>query len=405
MTRGSIIEYSEAVRQRYKAVNKKGKGRLLDEFIQVTGYNRKSAIRLLSMNSVQRLKKRRGRRRCYGNEVVDALRDIWEASDRLCSKRLHPFMGEIVRVMRQHGELLVNADLEAELCRMSASTIDRLLKPWKRFGGRRPLSTTRAGSMLKQAIAIRTFADWTDEGPGFLEVDLVAHCGESTEGFYLTTLSAVDIASGWSECMGVWGKGQEHVRGALHRVRQRLPFPLLGLDSDNGSEFINQSLYNYCRSEGITFTRARAYKKNDSCHVEQKNGNFVRRLVGYDRYSSHAALECLNMVYLCLHHYANFFQPTMKLIAKNRHGAKVHKVYDTAKTPYQRLLEADVLTQAEKAKLCATYRGLNPVKLLNELNGHLEKLWKLSDKRTGKNEVKSKPVSVTANYEATPAVR
>jgi hypothetical protein len=405
MTRGSIMEYSEAVRQRYKTVNKKEKGRLLDEFIQVTGYNRKSAIRLLSRSGVQSPKKHRGRRRRYGNEAVAALRDIWEASDRVCSKRLQPFMGEMVRVMRQHGELSVNADLEAELCRMSASTIDRLLKPWRRFGGRRPLSTTRAGSVLKQAIAIRTFADWTDEGPGFLEIDLVAHCGESTEGFYLTTLSAVDVASGWSECMGVWGKGQERVRGALHRVRQRLPFPLLGVDSDNGSEFINQSFYNYCRSEGITFTRARAYKKNDSCHVEQKNGNFVRRLVGYDRYSSRAALECLNMVYLSLHHYANFFQPTMKLITKTRHGAKVHKVYDTAKTPYQRLLEADVLTHAEKAALYATYQGLNPVKLLNQLNGHLEKLWKLSDKRIGKNEVKSKLVSVTAHYEAIPAVR
>jgi hypothetical protein len=177
------------------------------------------------------------------------------------------------------------------------------------------------------------------------------------------------------------------------------------VDSGNGSEFINQSLYNYCRREGITFTRGRSYKKNDSCHIEQKNGNFVRRLVGYDRYSSRASLECLNMVYLSLSRYANFFQPTMKLIAKTRHGAKVHKVYDTAKTPYQRLLEADILTQAEKAALHATYRGLNPVKLLDQLNGHLEKLWRLADKRTAKNEVLHKPVSVTVNYEATPAVR
>jgi len=164
-------------------------------------------------------------------------------------------------------------------------------------------------------------------------VDLVSHCGESSEGFYLTTLSTVDVASGWSECIGVWGKGQERVGGAIHRVRKRLPFSLLGLDSDNGSEFINQHMYSYCRREGITFTRSRSYKKNDSCHVEQKNWSVVRRLIGYDRYNSRAALEALNRTYDLLRLYVNFFQPVMKLVAKTRHGAKVHKVYDTARTP------------------------------------------------------------------------
>ena len=252
MTRGSILEYTEAVRWRYLKARKKEKGRILDEFIQVTGYHRKAAIRLLNRDGSQRQGKRRGRRRRYGHEVVDALRKVWEASDRLCSKRLKPFIGELVRAMRQHGELAVNARVEAELCRMSPSTIDRLLRPWRRLRGRRPLSTTRHGSLLKSSIPIRTFADWTDDRSGFLEVDLVAHCGESTEGFYLTTLCAVDVASGWSECTGVWGKGQERVGAAVHRVRGRLPFPLLGLDSDNGSEFINHHLYSYCRREGIT---------------------------------------------------------------------------------------------------------------------------------------------------------
>jgi len=278
---------------------------------------------------------------------------------------------------------------------MSPSTIDRLLRPWRRLGGRRRLSTTKPGSLLKNSIPIRTFADWTDERSGFLEVDLVAHCGESAEGFYLTTLSTVDVASGWSECMGVWGKGQSRVRGAVHRIRQRLPFPLLGLDSDNGSEFINHHLYTYCLDENITFTRSRSYKKNDSCHVEQKNWSVVRRLVGYDRYNSHAALECLNMVYATLRHYVNFFQPTMKLISKTRHGAKVHKVYDTARTPYQRLLESSTLTPAKHAELAATYRGLNPVLLLSQLNGHLEKLWNLAERNKPRNKVKHKVSSVT----------
>ena len=405
MTRGSIVEYREAIHGRYSKANKNEKGRILEEFVQVTGYHRKSAIRLLCQKDKRKPGKKRGRTRRYGNEAVEALRKIWEASDRLCAKRLQPFIGEMVRVMRRHGELSVNADLEAELCQMSASTIDRLLKPWRRLGGRRPISTTRAGSILKQSIPIKTFADWTDEGPGFLEVDLVAHCGESTEGFYLTTLSTVDVASGWLECMGVWGKGQQRVGSALHRIRQRLPFALLGVDSDNGGEFINQSLYNYCRNERITFTRGRSYKKNDSCHVEQKNGNFVRRLVGYDRYSSRAALECLDLVYLTLRHYGNFFQPTMKLRSKTRRGAKVHKVYDTAKTPYQRLLESDVLTDDKKAELHAIHRGLNPVKLLEQLNGHLEKLWKLADKNNVKTKATSNPILVTVNSEATTGVR
>ena len=203
----------------------------------------------------------------------------------------------------------------------------------------------------------------------------MSHCGESTDGFYLTTLSTVDVASGWSECVGVWGKGQERVGGAIHRVRQRLPIPLLGLDSDNGSEFINQHLYNYCRKEGITFTRSRSYKKNDSCHVEQKNWSVVRRLIGYDRYNSRVALEALNRVYDLIRLYVNFFQPVMKLVSKSRHGARVHKVYDRAQTPYQRLLKTGILTEAKQQELAATYHGLNPATLLKQINENLERLW------------------------------
>jgi len=394
MTRGSIREYTEAVRGRYLRALRKEKGRILDEFTQVTGYHRKAAIRLLRHGSQPQPGKRRGCPRSYTAEVAQALKAVWEASDRLCSKRLKPFLGELVRVMRRHGELAVNAQIEAELCRMSPSTIDRLLRPWRRLGGRRSFSTTRPGSLLKSAIPIRTFADWQENRPGFLEADLVAHCGESTEGFYLTTLSTVDVASGWSECLGVWGKGQERVGAAVHRLRQRLPFPLLGLDSDNGSEFINQHLYGYCRREGITFTRSRSYKKNDSCHVEQKNWSVVRRLIGYDRYSSRAALETLNRVYDLLRLYTNFFQPVMKLVAKTRHGARVHKTYDTAKTPYQRLSDSGVLTPAKQAELAASYHGMNPMTLLKQINENLERLWDLAEHVPQQRSVK-REVSVT----------
>jgi len=380
VTRRSIIEYTQALQSRYFRSSKEEKGKMLDEFTQVTGLHRKAAIRLLHRLSQPRASKRRGRPCKYGTEVTGALKAIWEASDRLCSKRLQPFIPEMVKVLRQHNEQHIDASTEARLCQMSPSTIDRLLRPWRQAGGRSSLSTTRPGCLLKSAIPIRTFADWQENKPGFMETDLVAHCGESTEGFYLNTLCAVDVASGWTECLPVWGKGQFRVRQAVHRMRQRLPFPLLGVDSDNGSEFINQYFYTYCRQEKITFTRSRSYKKNDSCHVEQKNGNVVRRLVGYDRYASKSAFECLQRTYSLVRLYHNFFQPTMKLISKARHGAKVYKLYETARTPHQRLLQSGVLTEANRAELVAIYHGLNPVLLLKQINSTLEQLWRLSER-------------------------
>jgi len=288
----------------------------------------------------------------------------------------------MIRVLRQHGEQQINASTEVQLCRISPSTIDRLLQPCRKVGGRRGISTTRPGSLLKSAIPIRTFADWQENQPGFMEVDLVAHCGESTGAFFLNTLCAVDVASGWTECLPVWGKWQERVRQAVHHMRQRLPFTLLGIDSDNGSEFINQCFYKYCRDEKITFTRSRPYKKNDSCHVEQKNGNIVRRLVGYDRYTSKTAYKCMERLYYCVRLYTNFFQPTMKLLSKTRSGAKVHKVYDTAKTPYQRLLQSGVFREPKQAEMAAIYGGLNPVLLLKQINDNLEQLWRSADRQT-----------------------
>jgi len=379
VTRRSILEYVQELRSRYFKASKEAKGRMLDEFTQVACLHRKAAIRLLNRRSNPGLNRKRGRAREYGTGVAATLKQIWEASDLLCSKRLKPFMPEMVKVLRQHGELRIDTSMEVKLCRMSPSTIDRLLRPCRRLGGRKPLSTTRAGSLLKNSIPIRTFADWQENKPGFMETDLVAHCGESTEGFYLNTLCAVDVASGWTECLPVWGKGQLPVRQAVHRMRQHLPFRLLGVDSDNGSEFINQCFYNYCRDEKITFTRSRSYKKNDSCHVEQKNGQVVRRFVGYERYASKASFECLGRVYDLVRLYINFFQPTMKLVSKARRGAKVYKTYDTAQTPYQRLVQAGVLTEAKKAELAATYYGLNPVKLLKQIDSNLEQLWRLSD--------------------------
>jgi hypothetical protein len=380
VTRRSIVEYAEAVRGRYLRATKKAKTEILNEFVATTGMHRKSVIRLLNRRGRSPGKEKRGRPRLYGLEVMAALKVVWEASDCLCSKRLQPFLPELAGILKRCGELTMTGEIEAQLCQMSPSTIDRLLRRWRVSGTRRGLSTTKPGTLLKNSIPIRTFSEWNENKPGFVEADLVAHCGESTEGFYLTTLSTVDVATGWCEPVAVWGKGQDRVGGAVYDVRKQLPMPILGLDSDNGSEFINQSLYDYCQRNGIIFTRSRPYKKNDSCHVEQKNWSVIRRVVGYDRFSSREALKALEDVYTLLRLYINFLQPVSKLITKSRHGAKVYKVYDAAQTPYQRLLRSGVLTEDKKRELAHIYSALNPVALLEEIRQSVENLSTLAER-------------------------
>lgn len=389
MTRRSIIEYAGAIRGRYLRSSKVMKTKILDEFVATTGLHRKAAIRLINRRGGPVGRRRSGRPRLYSLESMAALRVAWEATDRLCSKRFQPFLPELVGILKRKGELNVNEEAEIQLCRMSPSTIDRILRPWRSKGPRHGLGTTKPGTLLKNAIPVRTFSEWNESKPGFLEVDLVAHCGDSAEGFYLTTLSAVDVATGWYEPVAVWGKGQERVGGAVYDVRHRLPMPMLGLDSDNGGEFINHSLYDYCRRNNITFTRSRSYKKNDSCHVEQKNWSVVRRTIGYDRFSSKAAFKALDDVYTCLRLYINFFQPVLKLVGKSRHGAKIRKVYDTAQTPYQRLLKSEVLTEPKKRELAAIYAALNPVMLLKQIRQEVEHLWTLADPFPGSISVDS----------------
>jgi hypothetical protein len=380
VTRRSIEEYAEAVRRRYFRAAKKAKTEILNEFVATTGMHRKAVLRSLNQMGRPARNKKRGRPRIYGPEAMAALKVVWEITDCLCSKRLQPFLPELVGILKRCGELTMTGEIEAQLCQMSPATIDRALRRWRGSGTRRGLSTTKPGTLLKNSIPIRTFSEWNENRPGFLEADLVAHCGDSAEGFYLTTLSTVDVATGWCEPVAVWGKGQERVGGAVYHVRKQLPMPMLGLDSDNGSEFINQSLYNYCRRNGITFTRSRSYKKNDSCHVEQKNWSVIRRVIGYDRFSSQAAFKALENVYTLLRLYTNFFQPVLKLVTKSRHGAKVYKVYDTAHTPYQRLLRSGVLTEDKKRELADVYGALNPVTLLEEIRQSVEHLCTLAER-------------------------
>jgi hypothetical protein len=210
---------------------------------------------------------------------------------------------------------------------------------------------------------LRTFGEWQGVAPGSIQADLVLHCGESLAGFFLTTLVAIDVATGWTECEAIWGLGKERVGAGLHRIRTRLPMGLRELHTDNGGEFINHTLVPYCKKEGIPMTRGRPYKKNDQAWVEQRNGHVVRRLIGYDRYNSHAAQTALAQYYALLRLYLNFFQPMRKLLTKERVGARVVKRYDRAATPYQRLVASGVLSRAEHARLDQQYRALNPVQL------------------------------------------
>jgi hypothetical protein len=382
MTRHSIKEYAQAIHKRYKKGSCQLKARILDEFVAATQLHRKSAIRLLARPEGVKGKRGRGRRKVYSVDTVEALKVIWRASGGLCSKRLRPFIPEMTRVLRAKEELFIRDDTATELGQLSASTIDRITRRWRQGKRGHGLSLTKPGTHLKNAIPIKTFSEWEDSRPGFIQVDLVAHCGDRVDGFYLNTLSAVDVATGWFEPIAVCGRGQERVGAAILQLRQLLPMPLMGLGSDNGSEFINRGLYEYCGRQRITFTRTRSYKKNDNCHVEQKNWSVIRRQVGYQRYSSKAAYEALEDLYTVLRLYLNFFQPVLKLISKSRQGARIHKVYDEAQTPYSRLIKSGVLAEDKKRQLADIYNALNPVVLQEQIAQGQRLLAKLSE-RTG----------------------
>ena len=378
MSLKSKRELLEAVRTRYLKANKAGKQKILDEFTSVTGYHRKHAIRVLK-NQVQNHFKRKTKTypALYRGEVVQALEQIWEIYGRICSKRLQPYLPEAIRVLERCQEIELCKDTKDLLLKISSASIDRCLRPI-RMPSPHGLSTTKPGSLLKNLIPVRTFTTWDEERPGFLEIDLVAHCGNTTEGQYLNTLTCTDLCTGWTDVTALWHRSQEVVSGAIQGMRQRLPFPLLGIDSDNGSEFINDLLYRYCLNEKITFTRSRPYQKNDQAHVEQKNWSVVRHMLGYDRWETAQELLLLESIYDDVRLYINFFQPSLKLIAKERIGNQTIKRYDTAKTPYQRVLERKDISLPAKARLVNLYLQLNPVELRCQIDQKTAKLWKIS---------------------------
>jgi len=374
MSQRSKRELFEEVRPRYLKASKVEKQKILDEFTANTGYHRKYAVRILKHGYKRGPYKPKGRTAIYRGEVVVALEQIWEIYGRICSKRLHPYLPEGIKVLERCGELTLSTQTKDLLLRMSRSSIDRCLAP-ARFNKPHGMSTTKPGTLLKKNIPVRTFADWNEDKPGFMEVDLVAHCGDTTAGQFLNTLTCTDLCTGWTEPIALLKRSQEAVRDAIDAMRPDLPFDLLGIDSDNGSEFINDLLYRYCLGHEITFTRSRPYKKNDQAHVEQKNWSVIRHVIGYDRLESQEQYALLASIYQDLRLYVNFFQPVLKLVAKKRIGNKVVRKYDIAKTPYQRMMEREDVSLAKKAQLLNAYLRLNPAKLRNRIDQKVIQLW------------------------------
>jgi len=377
MSQRSKRELLEEIQPRYLKAKRSEKKNMLDEFVAVTGYHRKYATRILKHGHPRQSGKKHGFHKVYQGEVVVALEQIWEVCGRICSKRLHPFLPEMVKVLERCGELTLPAETKRLILQMSSATIDRCLGP-AHFDHPHGLSTTKPGSLLKKAIPVRTYTPWDEDRPGFLEIDLVAHCGGSVEGQYINTLTCVDLSTGWIECLAVHHRSQQAVFEAIQTMRTYLPFFLLGLDSDNGGEFINDLLHQYCLSEKITFTRSRPYQKNDQAHVEQKNWSVVRRLIGYDRLETEEEYLLLQSIYTDLRLYANFFQPVLKLVSKQHVDKKLFKRYDTAATPFQRVLAAKDIPFETKARLTNLYVQLNPVQLRTTIDAKVAKLWKIS---------------------------
>jgi len=365
------------VAPRYHEARGVQKRHILDEFVAATGYARKYAIRVLGQPAVPAAGPiTRPRAPRYGPAVVAALEVAWAAANFVCAKRLVPFLPELVVSLERHGHLALPAEVRAQLLALSPATADRILRRVRAADRPHGIGTTKAGTLLKHRVPIRTFAEWDDVRPGFMEADLVAHCGTSAEGAYLYTLTLTDIATGWTECLALPYRSPEAVTQAIDHARRLLPFPLRGLDTDNGGEFLNNHLLAYCAREAITFTRGRAYRKNDQCYVEQKNGSVVRQLVGYDRFAGERAYRQLAELYRAVRLYVNFFQPSLKLQLKRREGSHVYRRYDTAQTPLQRLLAAGVLDDVSRERLHTFYEALDPVRLLRQLQTLQEALWR-----------------------------
>ena len=371
-------ELLAAVSERYRLSTRAEKCRIIDEFAAVTGYHRKHAVRVLRSGPSSKRSAPRPWRRVYGAAEREALILLWEASDRVCGKRLKAIVPTLIDAMERHGHLALAPDVRAAVLQMSAATIDRVLRPQKEGCGTR---RRRRGpsSAIRRSIPVRTCLDWHDPPPGFVEADLVAHSGPVASGAFVQTLVVTDIASGWTELAPLLVREQTLLVDVLGEIRKRLPFPLLGLDVDNDTVFMNEALRDDCAAEKIELTRCRPYHKNDQAHVEQKNGEIVRRMVGYRRYEGIAAAALLARLYDPARLFVNAFQPSFKLARKTREGARITKRYHKPLTPCDRLLGDARACEAVQQRVLELRADLDPVRLLAEIRSAQQALAELAD--------------------------
>ncbi len=370
------IDYLQQLQERYREVFGKERKVILNEFVKTTGYDRQHAGKLLRGNYRYHIGPiKRPRRKIYTLSDATVLTKVCDLLDWIHSKRIQPQIGVAIDSLVKEKELVCSPKQRQRLIKISPSTIDRLLTHYNKRPKIKGHSYTKPGTLLKTRIPIRTFADWNENKVGFAEIDLVGHDGGLAKGDFAWTLNWVDVKVCWTEQVAVFNKAQVHVFAGIQRVRARLPFAVLGIDSDSGAEFINDQLYRYCIAEKITFTKGRAGKKNDNCFVEQKNDSVVRNWVGYGRYDTQAQVDTLNELYELLRLYTNFFLPVQKLVRKERIGSKVKRVYEAqAKTPYQRILEAEDVSADIKGKLKKQCQTLNLVQLKRQIDEILKKL-------------------------------
>lgn len=362
-------EYLQKVKPRYLKAGAEEKSFMLDEYCANTKLNRKYVIRCLSprVSLVGKIQKPRKKRTCaYTNRETYYLKKIWEILDYPCGQRLRPQLPEMITVLGRCKELIVPGDVAKKFEHVAASTIDLKLKPYRALIRRRFNSTTKPGSLLKSHIPIRT-SSWEEKRPGYCELDTVAHCGNSADGEFVNSLDLTDILTEWTEGVAVLGKAEKRIRDGLNEAKKRLPFALQAIDPDNGSEFINWQLFHYCEENKIEFTRGRPYHKNDNAHIEQKNWTHVRKVFGYERRETQIACDLMNDLYRNeLRLYKNFFQTNIKLIDKKRvgkHNEKIKRIYDIAKTPYQRVIDCPDIPSEKKEELKKVYSALNPALL------------------------------------------
>ncbi len=374
-------EYLRAIYGRYQQAGRKAKKVILDEFCENTGYHRKYAIRLLSGPPPEKQRPRRERRRglSYSQETLSVLKAVWEAAGYPWSVRLKALLPEWMPWIRKRFHL--RAEIAKQLLKISPRQMDRRLKAQKTERRRRLYGRTKPGYLLKHHIPVKTDR-WDVQTPGFTEADLVSHSGHSASGEFAHTLNVTDMHTTWTESLAVLGRAEEPVRRALNEIATELPFPLLGVDTDNGSEFINHHLKRWCDTRQIQFTRGRPYKKDDNAHIEQKNWTHVRKLLAWDRYDTHEAVAAINDLYRNeLRLWMNLFLPSVKLLKKVRVGSKVRRVYEAARTPFERVKGCPQADPQKMAQLEPLRKRLDPFQLSRTIERKLERISRLANRR------------------------